>query len=597
MADSKRRLAAILAADVAGYSRLMAADERSTLGMLNAARAVFRDRTAKRDGRVIDTAGDSVLAVFDSVVQAVECASEVQSELREGAQETPEDRRMAFRIGINLGDVIEQADGTIYGDGVNIAARLESIAEPGGIVLSGTAFDQIDGKVDIGFGFLGEKNVKNIAKPVRAYRAGLGVNQPRTKQPHAAPASKRPSIAVLAFENLSGDTEQEYFADGIAEDLITELSGLRWLQVTARNSSFSYKGQSPDIRSVGRELGVGYVVEGSVRKGGNRVRITAQLIDTATGNHMWAQRYDRELSDIFAIQDEITATLAATLDTEVSDFERDRSRQKRPDDLNAWDSYQRGMWHLWQMGVENLEEARRLFERAIDLDPVLARAYAGIGHSCFIQAANYSSAPSLSLLDDATRYAGQAVMLDDKDPMAHATLGRVHAFKGQYDAAIEETKIALDLNPSSALAHYVLGVAVWWRDQLPEALEELDIAIRLSPRDPHNWVTTHMRAFVHLSLGNYEAAVEDAKRASKHPVAGFWPQATLTASLAHLGFTAEAERAHAQLMKMRPDFTPRAAIEVYSPMNYETLLPHCRAWIEGLNKAGRHRSQDVSSKP
>ena len=317
MPEAKRRLAAILSADAAGYSRLMGDDERATMDTLNAYRDAFRKYISDHEGRVVDTAGDSVLAVFDSVVETVQCAVEVQGDLEGRNLDLPEDRRMLFRIGVNLGDVFEQDDGTIYGDGVNVAARLESLAEPGGINISGTAFDQVDGKLDLGFEYLGEKEVKNIAKPVRVYRADLDVGETRPRSAAATTEPERPSIAVLAFENLSRDPDQEFFADGIAEDLITELSRLRWLLVTARNTTFTYKGRAVDVKQVGRDLGVRYVVEGSVRKGGERVRITAQLVDAVTGNHIWAERYDRDLSDIFALQDEITETLVAALQVEV----------------------------------------------------------------------------------------------------------------------------------------------------------------------------------------------------------------------------------------------------------------------------------------
>ena len=299
MAEAKRKLAAILAADVVGYSRLMGDDERATVAALNASREIFRAHVSEHDGRVADTAGDSVLAVFESVVEAVQCASEVQTTLGARNRDLPEDRRMAFRIGINLGDIIEQDDGTIYGDGVNVAARLESLAEAGGICLSGSAHEHVEGKTDYGFEDIGEHDVKNIAHPVRTYRMAVDGQARSTEPAKTQPLSDKPSIAVLPFDNLSGDPEQEYFVDGIAEDLITAFSRMRWLSVTARNSTFSYKGQSPDVRQVGRELGVRYVLEGSVRKGGNRVRISAQLIDASDGNHIWAQRYDRELADIF----------------------------------------------------------------------------------------------------------------------------------------------------------------------------------------------------------------------------------------------------------------------------------------------------------
>jgi adenylate cyclase len=479
----EQKLAAILAADVAGYSALMGDDERATVATLDDYRGVFREHAAAQRGRIVDTAGDSVLAVFPSTIGAVRAAIVIQDELNSRNGTLSEDRRMRFRMGVNLGDVIEKMDGTVYGDGVNIAARLESLAEPGGLAISGTTFDHVDGKLDIGFEYLGEKEVKNIAKPIRVYRALLSAcdNQPTPTPSPATPEQERPSVAVLAFENLSGDTEQEYFADGIAEDLITELSRLRWLQVTARNSSFSYKGHSPDIRDVGRDLGVRYVIEGSVRKGGERVRITAQLIDAATGNHIWAERYDRDLSNIFALQDEITETLVGALQTELGEFERELAHRKPPESLDAWETYQRGLWHLWLYSAKDLAEACRLLQRATDLDAGFTQAFAALGYALFAEVGlSYADSP-VETLDEALRIANKAVALDDKEAMAHFALGRVHTLRGEYDGSIAELRTAIDLNPSLAIAHFGLGVTLWLTEQFEEAISECDTAIRLSP--------------------------------------------------------------------------------------------------------------------
>ena len=366
MAESgqRRKLAAILSADVVGYSRLMQDDDTATVETLTKYRAIFSDFVNRHEGRIVDSPGDNILAEFDSPVEAVQCAVEIQNELSRRNLQLADHRQMHFRIGINLGDILSRDDGTIYGDGVNVAARLESLAEPGGITVSGTVFDHAENKLPVAFDFTGEQQVKNIAKPVRAYRViaetALAA-PPSTDKPLTLPG--KPSIAVLPFDNLSGDPEQEYFADGIAEDLITTLSHIRWMFVTARNSTFAYKGQSPDVRQVGKELAVRYVLEGSVRKGGNRVRISAQLVDASTGNHVWAQRYDRELDDLFALQDEITETLVAALQREVGEFERERAHRKPPENLDAWESYQRGLWHLWRFGAEDMVEARRWFQR------------------------------------------------------------------------------------------------------------------------------------------------------------------------------------------------------------------------------------------
>ncbi len=405
-----QRLAAILAADVAGYTALMQDDERATVETLDEYRAVFREHVPAQGGRVVDTAGDSVLASFPSAIGAVRAAIRIQDELESRNRNLTEDRRMRFRIGVNLGDVIEKDDGTVYGDGVNIAARLEALAEPGGISVSGSVYDSVEGKIDVSLEFAGEHEVKNVARPLRAYRVVTESAKPTaTEAPLALP--DKPSIAVLPFNNLSDDTDQEYFADGIAEDLITELSRLRWLLVTARNSTFSYKGQSPDVREVGHDLGVRYVVEGSVRKGGERVRITAQLIDAATGNHIWAERYDRDLADTFALQDEITETLVATLQGEVGEFERERAHRKPPESLDAWDSYQRGMWHLWRFNATDLAEARRLFQRAADQDPNFAQAFAALGYTLYVQVVQSHADSPLETLDQALRFANQAIAL------------------------------------------------------------------------------------------------------------------------------------------------------------------------------------------
>jgi adenylate cyclase len=586
MAEAKRKLAAILAADVAGYSRLMGDDERATMDMLNVCRDVFRKHISYHDGQVVDTAGDSVLATFPSVVEAVDCAVDVQRELDGCNADLPENRRMLFRIGVNLGDVFEQDDGTIYGDGVNVAARLEGLAEPGGICLSGSAHEQVEGKTDLGFKDIGEHEVKNIARPARAYRVIANTQTAPLLPTGAGAHSKRPSIAVLAFENLSGDADQEYFADGIAEDLITELSRLRWLQVTARNSSFSYKGQSPDIRDVGRDLGVRYVVEGSVRKGGDRVRVTAQLIDTATGSHLWAERYDRDLSDVFALQDEISETLVAALQGEVGEFERERAHRKPPESLDAWESYQHGLWHMWRVNAEDLAEARRLFQRAADLDPNFAQAFAALGYALFLQVGfSYADSP-LQSLEQAFRLANQAVALDDKESMAHATLGRVQAMRGEYDAAIAELRTAIELNPSLALAHNGLALPLLLTGRSEQAISECDTAIRLSPRDPFVWAFYFLRALARFFLRDYKAVVEDARRAIRHPAAPFWPHATLASALAHLERREEATTALDRLLEIKPDFSPHDALAAVSPRKPEVLRPQFKTWIDGLRKAG-----------
>ena len=353
----ERRLAAILAADVVGYSRLVGIDEEGILAALKALRNSLIDpKITEYRGRIVKNTGDGALVEFASAVDAVRCAVETQREMADRTINIPEDRRIDFRIGINIGDIVIE-EGDIFGDGVNIAVRLESIAAPGGVCVSEDVYRQVRGKFDATFEDIGEQKLKNIVQPVRAYRMRIvGTSAGASTGEHSTnlPLPDKPSIAVLAFQNMSGDVEQEYFADGIAEDIITALSKSRWLFVIARNSSFTYKGRSVDVKQIGRELGVRYVLEGSVRKSGNRMRITAQLIEAATGAHVWAERYDRDLADIFAVQDEITGSVVNAIEPAMAQAEQQRVSVKPPDSLDAWEAYHRGLWHfLKQEPVEN----------------------------------------------------------------------------------------------------------------------------------------------------------------------------------------------------------------------------------------------------
>jgi TolB-like protein len=376
----ERRLAAILAADVAGYSRLMGADETGTARVLREHRTAVDPVVASHGGRIVKTTGDGVLLEFSSIVAAVECALAVQKLKAERNADVPEERRMLFRIGINLGDVLIEGD-DILGDGVNIAARLEGIAEPGGICISASAYDHVRGKVDAEFADLGEQGLKNIARPVRVFRVHFG-GTAATARP-ALPLPDKPSIAVLPFQNMSGDPEQEYFADGIVEEIITALSRLRQLFVIARNSSFTYKGRAVDVKQVGRELGVRYVLEGSVRRAANRVRITGQLVDASTGAHLWADRFDGELEDIFDLQDRVTASVVGAIAPKLEQAEIERAKRKPTDSLDAYDYYLRGLASFYRGTKRATSEALQLLYLAIDLDPDFAPAY-GMAAFCYV---------------------------------------------------------------------------------------------------------------------------------------------------------------------------------------------------------------------
>jgi adenylate cyclase len=587
MAEAKRKLAAILAADVANYSRLMGADEEGTVAALDACRAIFQQSVESHDGEVVDTAGDSVLATFDSVVQAVRCSVEIQKALAARDADLAEEQRMRFRIGINLGDVITKSDGTIYGDGVNVAARLESLAEPGGITVSGPVFDHAENKVPAEFEFTGEQTVKNIAKPVRAYRVIAETTPAASPSAHMSlTLPDKPSIAVLPFNNLSGDPDQDYLADGVAEDLITALSRVRWMFVTARNSSFAYKGRSPDVKQVGKELGVRYVVEGSVRKAGNRVRINAQLIDANSGTHVWAERYDRELLDLFDLQDEISETLVAALQGEVGEFERERAHRKPPESLDAWESYQRGLWHLWRWNAEDHLKACQLFRRSSEQDPNFAQPVAALGYTLALRIhLSYTNSPR-EVLEEALQLASRAVELDDKEALAHHTLGRVQLLRGEFGAAIAELRTAIDLNPSLALAHFGLAMALFLSGQPAEAISEIDTAIRLSPRDPVIWAFFGVRALTQVFLRDYESAVADARRAIRHAGAAFHSHASLASALAHLDRHEEAKVALGKLLEVKPDFSLNDVPASYAPLSPEAVRPLFETLFDGLRKAG-----------
>jgi len=568
----------VLSADAAGYSRLMAEDEAATIAGLGAARSVFRERAVARGGRIVDTAGDSVLALFESVVEAIRSAVEVQEELGRRSDELPQDRRMPFRIGINAGEVVEEEDGTVYGDAVNVAARLQAIAEPGGICVSEVVRSQASNKAGVRFEFLGEQLVKNIATPVRAYRVARSNGEAAT--PPSLPLPSKPSIAVLPFANMSGDPDQEYFSDGITEDLITALSRVRWLFVIARNSTFTYKRTSVDAKQLGTELGVRYVLEGSVRKGGSRVRITAQLIDATTNVHVWAERYDRELADVFAVQDEITETIARTIEPELARAELERARRKPPESLDAWDLYQRGLWHVWQYTPSDNEHARSLFEQAIRLDPTFSPFVSALALTRLLEQTLGYREDAFDAVVDAVEIAKRAVALDGKDATAHSILGRTLTALGDHEAAIAELRTALRLNPNVAHAHFGLGMALVLSGRGAEAVAEFDAAERLSPHEPHLWLLEIMRAWAFLSTGDVARAVEDAQRCVRHLRARFPAWGTLAAALGHAGRLDEGREALARTRELRPDFGPALISRIWPRIDRAFL----ELFTDGLRK-------------
>jgi adenylate cyclase len=585
--ELKQRLAAILAADVAGYSRLMSMDERATVDALDTARKVFRMHIESSQGRVIDMAGDSVLAVFETATGAVSAALAVQAELAKLGADLPEVSRMRFRIGMHLGDVIEKTDGTVYGDGVNIAARLEGLAEPGGLTVSESIRTAVKGKVDAEFEDQGEQQVKNIADPVRVYAVKAGVDRllavtgVDVSQPVAG-FGGRPAIAVLPFANLTGDPDQEYFADGLAEDILTRLAMQRWLPVIARNSSFAYRGRSIDVKAVGRMLGARYVLEGSVRKAGNRVRVTGQLIDATTGHHVWAERYDRVLQDLFAIQDDLTDGIAGALEVAVGRVEGERARRKPPGNLDAWDAGLCGWWHFQRFTREDFAAAMPLFRRSLELDANQAGAHVGIAMVRLCEAFFHWTAQPRESLAEAATSAHAALAADPLEALAYAALGFVLAAGGKHDEALAMCSKSIELNPSQAFGYHVLCVVRIFLGEPEAAIKAIETAMRISPNDVVLYVWLSLLSTGHYLARNYEKAVEVAslavQRGPHYPLG--WRG--LASALGQLGRSDEAREALGQFLALMPGFTEQAA-RSFITFRDDAVFQHL---LEGLRKAG-----------
>jgi adenylate cyclase len=551
----ERRLAAILAADVAGYSRLIEADEEGTLSRLRALRAEVLDpKIAGHRGRIVKTTGDGLLVEFASVVDALRCAVEAQAALAESNAPSPPDRHIEFRIGINVGDIVVE-DGDIFGDGVNVAARLEGLADPGGICVSARVYEDATGRVDLAFEDMGEQALKNIARPVRAYRVvtAAGTESPRASSGPLLP--DKPSIAVLPFANMSGDPEQEYFADGMVEEIITALSRIRWLFVIARNSTFTYKGRAVDLKQIGRELGVRYVLEGSVRKGGNRVRITAQLIDATNGAHLWADRFDGLLEDVFELQDKVAISVAGVIEPTLRQSEIERARRKRPDSLDAYDLYLRALPFAYTSMPEDADKALGFVERAIRLDPDFAVAHAIIAwcqEQRYLRGGLDEGARAIAL-----RHARLAIAMGGDDATALAIAGLVIGFlePSEYEIAVSAFDRALALSNSSALALGFSAATRAWHGESAIAIEQAEQALRLSPSDPMSNVRYMAIAIAHFVAGRFEESAAAASRAIQANPRFSPPYWMRAAALANLGRIDDAKAVAQQLLKVQPPFT------------------------------------------
>jgi adenylate cyclase len=584
---STRRLAAILAADVAGYSRLMGEDEEGTLAALKAIRRELTDPKIKEHrGRIVKTTGDGVLVEFASVVDAVRCAVEVQRDMALRNAGTPEAKRIEFRIGINLGDII--IDGRdIFGDGVNVAARLEALAEPGGICVSRVVRDQVRDKLDFGFEDRGEQQVKNIARPVRVFdvrsaTAPSPIVAPDLPAAAPLPLPEKPSIAVLPFQNLSGDPEQEYFADGIVEDIITALSRNRAFFVISRNTTFTYKGPAVDVARVARELGVRYVLEGSVRRAGNRVRITAQLIDAASGRHLWADRYDRELADVFAVQDEIAQTITGELAPGIIAAEIQQARRKDPSQLDAWDRTMRAHWHIRRFTRVDLAEARRLLEEAVTIDPTNATAFADLAFANHFEAVfgwGEDVPLSFARCGEAAR---RAVAIDDGDASAQTALAIYDLFSGRHEEARRRLRRALDLDANSVFARGYLATSYAFAGDYEPAVSHGEEAIRLSPRDPLLIIWHLCQGWAALLAERYPEAVAFATEAVEANPEFPDVYAVLAAAHGHLANAAAARAALHELLRRMPGLTISDE-RLNRPFGSAAQRDH---FLAGLRKAG-----------
>jgi adenylate cyclase len=638
----KRKLTAILAADVQGYSRLMGEDEVATLKTLTAYRGVTDALIAQYHGRIVNTAGDSILAEFASVVDAVQCAVEIQRELGAKNAELPTSRRMAFRIGINLGDVMVEGE-QIYGDGVNIAARLESLAEGGGICISGVVHDQVKNKLALAYEDLGQQTVKNIAEPVRVYRIVMKVPSPfvgegqgegaareegssrfkvqsskprRVRSAHrivvglllitaaivavwyftrpllspqssslvtqevpALPLPDKPSIVVLPFTNMSNDPEQEYFSDGMTEDITSDLSKLSGLFVIARNSAFTYKGKAVKVQDVGRELGIRYILEGSVRKANNQVRITAQLVDATTGGQLWSERYDRPLTDIFALQDEIRQRIVFALEIKITPEEQERFKRAPTNSLEAYDYFLRGQEAFFSFSKESLQQARPMFARALELDPHYAGAYAAA--SVVDASLYYFWTPDPQILEQAFDSAQKAVALDDSLALAHSALGRLYLVKKQHEQAIVETERAIALDPNNAAGYANLGFILNWAGQPEKTIGLVETAMRLDPRYPSIYLVFLGQAY--RLTGRYEDAVSTYKKAIIRTPDILGAHAGLAVTYTMIGKDKEAQAEVEEILRLNPHYSLENSVQRIWPYKDPTLLERDLA---ALRKAG-----------
>ncbi len=623
--DFRRKLTAILSADVKGYSRLMGEDEEATVRTITAHRKVITSVIQKYRGRVVDSPGDNILAEFVSVVDAVQSAVEIQEVIRAKNAELPEDRKMEFRIGINLGDVIQEGE-RIYGDGVNIAARVEGVADPGGICISGSAYEQIENKLALGYEYIGEHTVKNIVKPIRVYKvptgpetlqkvidekrpaprwhwAALGVviallvvaggvaiwksYRPSTSPMEAASVEKmayplpdKPSIAVLPFNNLSGDPEQDYFSDGMTEEIISALGSVPKLFVIARNSTFTYKGKPVKVQQVSEDLGVRYVLEGSVRKSGDKIRITAQLIDALSGHHLWAKRYDRNLEDIFAVQDEITKEIITAMQVKLTEGEQIRAAAKGTNNLDAYLKYLQANELINRLNIESNALGKQLAEEAIALDPEYAWAYYVLARTHMIDVWLRSSKSPKQSLGKAMELLQKAIALDDTFAEGYSRLGFLYSMTRQHDKGVAEAEKGVALSPNSAIAHFMLGKTLFFAGRSEESIPEYKKAIRLNPIPPHNYLWSLGLSYAYT--GQYEEAVTWCEKAVRQAPDSLLDRMMMTVVYSLSGRNEEARAEAAEVLRIQP----KLSLEKFEKKLTYKKKTDREKFIGALRKAG-----------
>jgi len=579
--EIKRKLTAILSADVEGYSRLMGEDEIGTVRTLTAHRDAITQLIITHSGRVVDAPGDNLLAEFASVVNAVECAVEIQQDICKSNEASSQECEMNFRIGVNLGDVIEEED-RIYGDGVNIAARLESLCNGGGVCVSRSVYEQVKGKLPYKYTFEGEQTVKNIKDPLGVYKVvfNSGAGEHEADDTALLELPEKPSIAVLPFDNMSGDSGQEYFSDGLTDQIITGISRIQELFVVARNSTFTYKGKAVNVQQVGRELGVHYVLEGSVQKSGDRVRIIAQLIDAMTGHHKWAETYDRELHDIFAIQDEITMSIMHALQIELTEGDQWRYWADQTSNLKAFSKLLKGFEYFYRFTKEDNAQARKLFEDAIALDPDYASPYSLLGWT-HLNSIHFSwSNNPLESFEKAEIFAQKAIAINDAMDHAHSLLSQILIFKRQYDRAIEEAETAVTIAPNGSLAYALFAFTLNFAGRSKDAISMLKKAIRLNPIPPAFY--SFFLGLAYRGVGRYEDALKAYQKALPQYPDTTVVQLGLAACYSALGRKQEARKAVAEVLKLNPEFS----LDLYTmtvPFKNQSDLEH---HLEDLRKAG-----------